>query len=116
MGLSQGRSNNIKITDLGQIGSLKSPFLPSNGLYFPFIIETKRRVYKNRDFHEGKINKENMGLKDLILHNNHFKTHLYFSIFWWGNPIKLRSQSKRWLKLKSFLEMPEDSYPTEFVS
>ena len=40
MVLSQGSSNNLNFDDLGQKGTLKSMFLPSNGLYFPFTIET----------------------------------------------------------------------------
>ena len=39
------------------------------------------------DFPSRKKEKtKNMGLKHWILHNNHFKTHLFFSIFGWGGP------------------------------
>ena len=49
-----------------------------------------------------------MGLKHWILYNNHFKRHLFFSFFGWGDPFQLRSWSKGWLKLKSSLQKLSD--------
>ena len=40
-----------------------------------------------------KQNKKNMGLKHWILPKDHFKTHLFFSIFGWGDPSQLGSWS-----------------------
>ena len=37
-------------------------------------------------FSTKKKEKKNMVLKHWILPNNHFKTHLFFSIFGWGGP------------------------------
>ena len=43
-------------------------------------------------FSTKKKNK-NMGLKHWILPKDHFKTHLFFSIFGWGDPSQLGSWS-----------------------
>ena len=40
-----------------------------------------------------KIN--NMGLKHWILPKNHFKTHLFFSIFGWGGPFSAQILVRR---------------------
>ena len=37
--------------------------------------------------------KNNMGLKHWILPKDHFRTHLYFSFFGWGDPSQLGSWS-----------------------
>ena len=52
--------------------------------------------------------KNNMVLKHWILPSNQFKTHFFFSIFWWGDPFQLRSWSEGQLKLKSSLEKASD--------
>ena len=41
-----------------------------------------------------KQTKQNMGLKHWILPKDHFKTHLFFSIFGWGDPFQLGSWSE----------------------
>ena len=40
-----------------------------------------------------KKEKKNMGLKHWILPKDHFKSHLFFSIFGWGDPSQLGSWS-----------------------
>ena len=65
--------------------------------------------------------KENMGLKHWILPKDHFKTHLFFSIFGWGDPSQLGSWSYgcvKPLKLsrEAIWQVSEDPYHTEFVS
>ena len=52
--------------------------------------------------------KKNIGLKHWILHKDHFKTHLFFSIFGWEDPFQLGSRSEGWLKLQTSLEKPSD--------
>ena len=44
----------------------------------------KWKIPLGADFPLGK--KKNIGLKHWILPKNHFKTHLFFSIFGWGGP------------------------------
>ena len=62
-----------------------------------------------------------MGLKHWILPKDHFKTHLFFSFFGWGDPSQLRSWSEgcvKPLKLsrEATRQVSEDPYHTEFVS
>ena len=62
-----------------------------------------------------------MGLKHRILPKDHFKTHLFFSIFGWGDPSQLGSWSEgcvKPLKLsrEAIRQVSEDPYHTEFVS
>ena len=45
-----------------------------------------------------KKKKKNMGLKHWILPKDHFKTHLFFSIFGWGDPSQLGSWSEGCVK------------------
>ena len=62
-----------------------------------------------------------MVLKHWILPNNHFKTHLFFSIFGWGGPFsawilvgRVAQTSK--LSGEAIWQVSEDPYHTEFVS
>ena len=62
-----------------------------------------------------------MGLKHWMLPKDHFKTHLFFSIFGWGDPSKLGSWSEgcvKPLKLsrEAIGQVSEDPYHAEFVS
>ena len=62
-----------------------------------------------------------MDLKHWILPKDHFKTHLFFSIFGWGDPSQLRYWSEgcvKPLKLsrEAILQVSEDPYQTELVS
>ena len=50
-----------------------------------------RRGVSDGRFSPKKKNLRSMVLKHWILHNNHFKTHLFFKIFGWGDPFQLRS-------------------------
>ena len=92
----------------------------------------KGRVQKKKNsgkFHKGRgaatadfpLKKKNMGLKHWILPNNHFKTHLFFSIFGWGGPFsawilvgRVAQTSK--LSGEAIWQVSEDPYHTEFVS
>ena len=56
-----------------------------------------------------------MGLKHWILPNNQFKTHLFFSIFGWGDPFQLGSWFEGRFKLQNFLEKPSE-YPYHIIS
>ena len=51
---------------------------------------TKRGEVSTRFFTKKKKKRKNMGLKHWILPKDHFKTHLFFSNFGWGDP-SLRS-------------------------
>ena len=69
---------------------------------------------------EKKTNKKHMVWKHWILPIDHFKTHLFFSIFGWGDPSQLGSWSEgcvKPLKLcrEAIWQVSEDPYPTEFV-
>ena len=44
------------------------------------------------------LKKNNMGLKHWMLPNDHFKAHLFFSIFGWGDPSQLGSWSEGCVK------------------
>ena len=62
-----------------------------------------------------------MSLKHWIVPKDHFKTHLFFSIFGWGDPSQLGSWSEgcvKPLKLsrEAIWQVSEDPYHTEFVS
>ena len=64
--------------------------------------------------------KKNMVLKHWILPNNHFETHLFFSIFGWGGPFsawilvgRVAQTSK--LSGEAIWQVSEDPYHTEFV-
>ena len=62
-----------------------------------------------------------MALKHLILRIDHFKTHLFSSIFGWGDPSQLGFWSEgcvKPLKLcrEAIRQVSKDSYHTEFVS
>ena len=65
--------------------------------------------------------KKNMVLKHWILPNNHFKTHLFFSIFGWGGPfsawilVRRVAQTSK-LSGEAIWQVSEDPYHTEFVS
>ena len=50
------------------------------------------------DFPLRKKKQKNMGLKHWILPQDHFKTHLFFSIFGWGDPSQLGSWSEGCVK------------------
>ena len=52
----------------------------------------KGRVPKKKNTHT------HMGLKHWILPKDHFKTHLFFSIFGWGDPSQLGSWSEGCIK------------------
>ena len=60
-----------------------------------------------------------MGLKHWILPKDHFKTHLFFSIFWWGDASQLGSWSEGYVKplklsREAIRQVSEDPYHTEF--
>ena len=62
-----------------------------------------------------------MGLKHWILCKDHFKTHLFFSIFGWGDPSQLGFWSKKCVKplklsREAIWQVSDDPYHTEFVS
>ena len=55
-----------------------------------------------------------MGLKHWILPKDHFKTHLFFSIFGWEDPSQLGSWSEGCVKPLKLSR--EDLYHTDIVS
>ena len=69
-------------------------------LFSKFLISPRLTERESRAICRGAFApKKNMGLKHRILPNNRFKTHLFFSIFGWGDPFQLGSWSEGWTKL-----------------
>ena len=69
----------------------------------------------------GKKKKKYMGLNHWILPKAHFKAHLFFSIFGWGDPSQPGSWSEGRVKplrlsREAIWQVSEDPYHTEFVS
>ena len=58
-------------------------------------VREKKKIVENStkrgapDFPLRKKERKNMGLKHWILPKDHFKTHLFFSIFGWGTLLSL---------------------------